>query len=55
MPCEHYSFATGKAVLYRELPRGKRMDCSIRDMRQSRIFAPMDPVQPFAGFPPEYE
>jgi hypothetical protein len=55
VPFEHYSFATGKAVLDRELPRGKRMDCSIRDMRQSRIFAPMDPVQPFAGFPPEYE
>lgn len=55
VPFEHYDFPTGRAVLDRELPRGKRMDCALRDMRASRIFAPMDPVAPFAGFPPEFQ
>lgn len=54
VPFEHYNITTGKAVLDRELPRGKRMDCAMRDMRTSKIFNEMDPVKPFAGFPPEY-
>ena len=51
---EHYNVKVGRDVLDREFPRGKRTDCGGRDMRTSIIFKEMDPVQPFAGFPPEY-
>ena len=47
VPFEHYNVATDRQTLMREFPRGKRIDCGGRDMRQSKIFAPMAEVAPY--------